>query len=179
MQTNQNFSIMKKIIVLLSLVSLAFSCSSSDDSNDDDGPMDPVIGHYTLRVNGNGYSDERFEMFRDSIEHNGNNVKYRASDNNFNSLYISLPTPIEINTQYSIAPYNINNTSVASLIISGDGIYLSEDGNVFFNEIVMDDGCVNYSGNFSINYRRQDNTPGNINVQGSFDVPTYACEMNN
>lgn len=161
---------MKKLVfTTFILATLIFSCSSSDDS--DGGPQDPMLqGHYSLRVNGDGFNDELFTFDRDTIEGGNLGVKFTSSDNSNNSLFFAIPSVNE-GTQYSIAPYVSNTTSTSSMILSGSGIYLSEDGNVFITEVIVDGNCATYVGSFSINYRRQDNTPGTINVQGSFDVP--------
>ena len=170
---------MKKLVILFSLVSLVFSCSSNDDNNDDGDPG-MLQGHYTLRINGDGLSDEIYLMDRDTVEGGSLGLKFTASDNNGNSLFFAIPTAEE-GTQYSIVPYVSGTTSTASIILQGNGIYLSEDGNVTLTEVDInfEENCQITKGNFSINFRRQDNQPGTINVQGSFDVPTYSCGLDN
>jgi hypothetical protein len=164
---------MKKLILSITiLATMLFSCSSSDDDDDNGNnpPNNTLIGHYSLRINGDGLNDELFTFDRDTIEGGNLGLKFTSSDNSSNSLFFALPNAQE-GIQYSIAPYVNNTTSTSSIILSGNGVYLSVDGNVFINEIETNGDCATYKGNFTINYRRQDNTPGNINVQGSFEVP--------
>lgn len=145
------------------------SCSSNDDSNDD---MDDnsLIGHYSLRVNGDGFDDELFIFDRDTIEFGNLGIKHISSDTNSNSLFFAIPSS-EANSQYTIIPYVNNTTNTSSVILSENGIYLSEDGTIFIEDIIMDGNCFTYKGSLDINYRRQDNNPGTINIQGSFEVP--------
>ncbi|WP_323788891.1 hypothetical protein [Psychroserpens sp.] len=163
---------MKKFMYcLLIFTSVLFACSSDDSTNDQMMDGDPQIFHYSLRVNGDGFNDELFSFYRDSIESSNIGLKFTSRDNPNNSLYFVLPSPIDT-FQYGIAPYVNGETSVSSIILQDNGIYLSQDGNVFISEIITDGNCTTIKGSLNINYRRQDNAPGNINVQGSFEVPT-------
>ncbi|WCO03139.1 hypothetical protein [Psychroserpens ponticola] len=168
---------MKHFFCLLSLSLFIFSCSSDDSNYDNDDK--PKSGHYTLIVNGDGLTDKSFVFNRDNILGGDLGLKFTSSDDPNNNLYFVLPPPIEIGN-YEIMPYNINNTSVSSVSIMGNGIYLSVDGSITLSEIATADTCVtNYIGTININYRRQDNAPGAINVQGTFDIPPYSyCEPN-
>lgn len=167
-----NIILMKKFMYIAFICSFGlFTCSSDDDNNSGRMDDDPQTFHYSLRVNGDGYSDELFEFFRDSVENSNIGLKFTSRDNPNNSLYFVLPNPIET-FQYGIAPYVNGETSVSSIILQGDGIYLSQDGNVFISDIITDGNCTTIVGSLNINYRRQDNAPGNINVQCSFEVPT-------
>jgi hypothetical protein len=166
---------MKKRILGCALFALILTACSTED----DGSETPIgvnlQGHYSLRVNGAEFNDELFTMDRDTIEAGNLGVKFTASDFSSNSLFFAIPTAEEGN-QYSITAYSSNTTSTASLILSQSGIWLSEDGSVTITEIEIDGNCQITKGNFAINFRRQDNQPGTLNVQGSFDVPTYSCD---
>ncbi|MEW4924634.1 hypothetical protein [Algibacter sp. 2305UL17-15] len=159
---------MKQLFFLLFFSLIFVSCSSSEDNNDD---MDNMLqGHYSLRINGDGFNDELFIFDRDTIEFGNLGIKHICSDNSSNSLFFAIPSA-DKDSQYTIVPFASNTTSTSSVILSGNGVYLSEDGNIFIDEIITDGNCFTYKGSLNINYRRQDNKPGTINIQGSFEVP--------
>jgi len=165
---------MKNLFYMLCFGLLLVACSSSDD--DDDMDDDTQNAHYSLIVNGDGLLNERFELSRDALEGGDIGLKFTSSDNDNNFLYFVLPHPIEI-SQYNIDAYNINNASVSSINIIGSGIYLSVDGTVTLTEVITGANCIdNYIGSLNINYRRQNDAPGSINVQGTFNVPLAHCE---
>jgi hypothetical protein len=170
---------MKKSIIYLSItvfISLLFFNCSSDDSNSDT-KNEPILGsgHYSLRINGDGLNDELYEMTRDTIDVSGNGVRFSASDINSNFFNFKLPNPIET-LQYSVIEYSIGAVNTSNITLSGNGIYLSEDGTIIISNIITDGQCQTFIGTLNINYRRQDNNPGTINVQGTFEVPYYGCD---
>ncbi len=172
---------LRLIFATLCIVLFSWACSSSDDSDDGNPQMMNQDPHFTLRVNGNGYDDELFSLYRDTINASGNNVLIIASARNVTD-YIALRLPtIEEGTK-TIVPYVSGDPNTASFVIQDDGIYLCEDGTITVSEIVgayNSGNCYEMKGSLNINFRRQDNTPGNINISGTFDLPSAACTSNN
>ena len=164
-----------KLLMLVVLSVTVFCCSKSDDSSD--GDNNPQNGHFSLIVNGDGHTEERFELYRDTVETSSLGLRFFASDDDNNTVYIVLPRPIELDN-YGINAYNIYDTSVSSMSIMGNGIYLSTDGYVTFTETASTENCdTDFKGSLNINYRRQDNASGTINVQGTINLPRYtACD---
>lgn len=171
----------KLSFILLCFTMLSFSCSS-DDSNDDSQMMDPTQeGHFTLRVNGNGYDDELFVFNRDTISGSSNNILFLASSRNFTD-YIAFRLPTIDEGTNTIIPYVNGDINTCSFVIQDDGIYLSEDGTITITESIGEysfGGCYQLKGSMNINFRRQDNTPGTINVSGTFDLPSVGCMADN
>jgi len=158
------------------MVLLCYACSSDDDSNDNQ-MMDPTLeGHYMLRINGNGFNDDLFLFDNDTINPVGSRIVYSSSSNSNDYLSFYLPT-IEEGT-YNIIPYVNGENNIASITIHDNGIYLCEDGSITISEVTnnFELNCLIVKGNLNINFRRQDNASGNINVSGTFDVPSYNCE---
>lgn len=170
---------MKKLIynLILCTAIISFtSCSNSDDGGSE-MEQEPEKGHVSLRINGDGFSDQKAELFREGIQDLGDGrVRILARSTSGYRITITLSAPIE-KLQYSIADYNINNSGVSSVTVPGSGIYLSKaGGRVTISDIVESGDCTTYKGSLSITYRRQDNSPGEISVQGSFEMPTEACD---
>ena len=96
-----------------------------------------------MRLNGAGFSDERVEVFRDTIDATGNKIIFRASDDFGNSFTFAVPQPLEA-VQYSIGEYEFVNPSWAIFSQTQNGIYYSEDGFVIVAEIIDNgNGCSN------------------------------------
>lgn len=171
---------MKTFIYKLFILTAIFTfsaCSSSDDSNDD-MEKEQEKGQVSLRINGVGLSDVKVELLREGIQDLGDGrVRILARNNDGYRVTFTLPSPVE-KVQYSIAEYNINNSNVSSVTVVGEGIFLSKaGGRLTISNIIENGDCVTYIGNFSIDYRRQDNSAGEINVQGTFEMPTEACDL--
>lgn len=164
-----------KLFILAAILTLS-ACSSSDDSNDE-MEKEPEKGHVSLRINGVGLSDATAELTRESITDLGDGrVRIIARNSDGYRLTFTLPSPVE-KVQYGIANYSINDSSVSSVTVVDEGIFLSKaGGRLTISNIVENGDCITYTGSLSIDYRRQNNASGEINVQGTFEMPTAACE---
>tara|TARA_R110002033_G_scaffold59870_1_gene109764 strand:- start:250 stop:774 length:525 start_codon:yes stop_codon:yes gene_type:complete len=166
---------MRKIIYLTVCVFTLFvGCSKSDDADEEtDKPKE--TGDISMRVNGEGFSDTTFEMFRETVGASDGKIRFSAKDDDNNTIDFYLPDPVE-KLQYSIAPYVFGNVQTSSVILNKKGIYLSKDGNAYVTDITVNGQCKTYKGSININYRRQDNAPGALNIQGKFDISIDGCD---
>lgn len=166
--------------LLIFTLMLGISACSSDSEGGGEEQMqeETGVGDISLRFNGSGLSDETAKLFRENIEELDGGASIRISVRNmagYRFIY-RFPLPIE-KLQYSTIDYNINKDFSSSVTVPGTGIFLSKSGGrLTITDIIENGDCVTYKGNLSINYRRQDNSPGELNVQGSFELPNFACE---
>ncbi len=164
-------------LLFFSIIISLISCSSSDDNNQEEMEKEPEKGHVSLRINGVGLNDATAELTRESISDLGDGrVRIIARNSDGYRLTFTLPSPVE-KVQYGIANYNINDSSVSSVTVVDEGIFLSKaGGRLTISNIVENGDCITYTGSLSIDYRRQNNASGEINVQGTFEMPTEACD---
>lgn len=175
------FKLMKIRIsfIVFCIVTLCYACSSDDSSNEDSQMMDPTLqGHYSLRLNGAGFSDLLVELDRDTINYTGNKIIFRASNNDFSKwISFAIPQPLET-VQYSIGEYVFENPSWALFSNNNSELFYSESGTVIISEIINNgENCSNVKG--SLNFELSLDGDGNeiVNIQGTFDIPTRGCEL--
>lgn len=171
---------MKNLIVMICLCAFVAACSSNDDGNEPILP-DPIeMDHYSLILNGAGFFEQRVELSKDTINSVGVGVLFSASDRFGNVLAVVVPTSGEASTtieEYDEALTNpIGYQSNAASFFIGNTVYRSQDGIFTVSENEFIDPCVYWRGNLNINFTQEGNAGNVLNVQGTFDIPTFNCE---
>ncbi|MBC3758852.1 hypothetical protein H7U19_10585 [Hyunsoonleella sp. SJ7] len=171
---------MKKLCLCLVVLTLATSCSSNDAN---DTPKMPVgNGHYSLVLNGAGYSEQRVELKKDTVNFIGIGTIFNGSDdfNNYFAVVVAdsgirsttietLTTPSEHYT--GLKP----NVSVFGI---GDNRYLSKNGTFSVLTNDADKPCAYWSGTLDINYALE-GSDDILNVKGTFEIPAFTCYSSN
>jgi hypothetical protein len=166
---------------------LIMSCSS-DDNNQDTSMNPDIVGDFSLVLNGNGFNEERFEFFRDTITGaGGNGLLFRADNDDVlgtigDGIQVITDTPNEGSYTITLCPDNqtgalsITNTSVIDL---NSERYFSRDGvfRITSYELDFDAQCEIWRGDFDINYTRNGNDGDLVNVTGTFNMPIYNCNL--
>lgn len=166
---------MKNLFFIILFGLFIYSCSSNDDGDTMDDPQ-LNTGHFSLRLNGAGFSDQRVEVFRDTINPTGNKIIFSSSDDLGNGFSFAIPQPLET-VQYSIGEYEFVNPSWAVYSGSNSGLFYSENGTVIISGIIDNgENCSNIQGNLSIDFSLNGDENEILNIQGTFDVPTFNCE---
>ncbi|GGD09083.1 hypothetical protein GCM10011368_08770 [Hyunsoonleella pacifica] len=171
----QTLKTMKKLIYslfLLSFIITLTSCSNSDDS-DSQMEQDPEKNFASITINGDGFADLKLELdIVDIIDVENNRVRLDVRNQEGYRITFTLPAPVE-KKQYTMIVYNNTMDNISSMSIPGSGIFLSKAGGTLnINEIIEDGDCKIFKGSINVEYDRQDNTPGDITVVGSFEIPS-------
>ncbi|WP_422104488.1 hypothetical protein [Winogradskyella sp.] len=178
---------MKKLVLILLAICFIMACSSNDDdSNPQQQQMPTDIGEYSLVLNGAGFTEQRVELFNDTINFVGPGSLFAASDDFGNALGVVLvpSSSEEISNPIEAYPDNPNHPSgfeanTASFFIGNDA-YRSENG-TFVVEAFEFDGntCAVWRGNLNINFTLDGQGGDVLNVTGTFEVFSEGCSTDN
>ncbi|NND62133.1 MAG: hypothetical protein HKN48_02945 [Flavobacteriaceae bacterium] len=166
---------MKQFLIILFGVLLVTACSSNDDNNtENEEEQNQETGHFSLRINGDGFSDKLVELYRDTIDFSGRTL-FLSSDDNGNSFAFYVDNPVE-EVQYGMGPFD-NFGNRARYGSDNGAVYSSGSGNVIIAEIItVNEICRRYKGNINVTLEKDSDPGSQISVQGSFDVPFPGCE---
>lgn len=174
----QNTTKMKRLLFVLLAIAFITACSKDDDNQNQD-PNE--TGHYSLILNGAGFSDQRVELLKDTVNSVGFGTEFSGSDNLGNTIIVIVPTSGIGQTVMDNLPSETDhytglsaNTSRFSI---GNNKYLSKDGSFNVNTNDFDDPCAFWKGSLDINYALE-GSDDILNVQGDFAIPASLCYTN-
>ncbi len=174
---------MKKTVFLLLAIGFIMACSSNDDSNDPQQQTPNDVGEYSLILNGAGYTEQRVELFNDTINFVGAGVLYAASDN-FNNAIGVIASGEEGTTTILEYPDDAMHPSgfepnTASFFIGND-VYRSENGSFTLEAFEFDgENCGIWRGNLNINFTLDGDGGDVLNVSGTYEVFSSGCDTDN
>ena len=171
---------MKNFYLISFIAILIMACSSDDDAN---SPQNPTqMGEYSLILNGDGFTEQRVELFNDTINFVGAGALFAASDDFNNGLSVVVPSSGEMSNVILEFPDNPSHPSgyepdTASFAV-GNTIYRSEDGVFDVEEFDYNSStnCARWIGNLNINFTRDGLGGDVLNVQGTFEVRSDDCD---
>ncbi|WP_299519086.1 hypothetical protein [Winogradskyella sp.] len=176
---------MKKIAFILLAVGFLMACSSDNDT-DNNQMQNPIeIGEYSLVLNGAGFTEQRVELFNDTINFVGPGSLFAASDDFNNALSVIVPSSSEeaINTieAYPENPMHPSGfeANTASFFM-GEDVYRSENGTFELEAFEFNgDMCAVWTGNLNINFTLNGSGGETLNVTGTFEVFSEGCNSDN
>lgn len=172
---------MKNLYLIVIMTFCIMACSNDDNASNNQMQNPTDKGEYSLILNGAGFTDERVELYSDTINSVGVGILYSGSDDFGNSIQVVLG-----NNQpgtYSIVEYDESMTNpsgyqadAASFRIGNDR-YRSEDG-TFTRESSgeVSENCFVLPGSLNINFTLNGDDGDVLNVQGTFGIRGSGCD---
>ncbi|MGC6430850.1 MAG: hypothetical protein ACON5F_07400 [Jejuia sp.] len=158
------------LLVLVSLF-ITTSCSSSDGDTMQEQQQEQLEGGLAnLTINGIGLNNFNVVVDRASLIDEDDSVRIDITNNEGYRIIFTVAKPI-IQKQYTMITYNNTMDNISSMSIPVEGIFLSKAGGTLtITNITTAGEGTTYLGNFNVDYDRQDNSPGDINVTGTFEI---------
>lgn len=159
------------LLLLMSLI-VVTSCSSSDSDTMQEQQQEQLEGgSANLTINGIGLNNFNVVVDRASlIEDDDSSVRIDITNNEGYRIVFTVAKPI-LQQQYTMITYNNTMVNISSMSIPEEGIFLSKPGGTLtITNITTDGEETTYSGSFNVDYDRQDNSLGDINVTGTFEI---------
>lgn len=148
------------------------SCSESNNDTMEEPQEELESGSADLTINGVGFNNFKVTLTRANVIEDEGSIRLDITNSEGYRIVFTVASPV-LQQEYTMIDYNNTMDNISSMSIPEEGIFLSiAGGTLNITSITENGNATTYLASFNVDYDRQNNSPGNINVSGTFEIKT-------